>query len=65
MTKLVKFLIIFGLLAGTAAAQAQGVRYNISPMNADMILNKEHIRSTVDYLTDPALGGRKTGSEGA
>ena len=65
MTKLVKILIIFGLLAGTAAAQAQSVRYTISPMNADMVLNKEHIRSTVEYLTDPALGGRATGSEGA
>ena len=65
MTKLVKFLIIFGLLTGTAAAQAQSVRYSISPMNADLVLNKEHIRSTVDYLTDPAIGGRATGSEGA
>lgn len=65
MTKLVKILIIFGLLTGTAAAQAQSVRYTISPMNADMVLNKEHIRSTVEYLTDPALGGRATGSEGA
>ena len=65
MTKLVKILIIFGLLAGTAAAQAQSVRYTISPMNADMVLNKEHIRSTVEYLTDPALGGRATGTEGA
>ena len=65
MTKLVKFLIILGLLGGAAAAQAQSVRYSISPMNADMVLNKEHIRSTVEYLTDPAIGGRKTGSEGA
>ena len=65
MTKLAKFFIIIGLLAGAAGAQAQTVRYSISPMNADMVLNKEHIRSTVDYLTDPAIGGRATGSEGA
>lgn len=64
MTKLAKIFIIFGLLAGCALAQAQGVRYSISPINADMVLNKDHIRSTVDYLTDPALGGRATGTEG-
>ena len=46
-------------------SSAQSVRYSISPINADMVLNKEHIRSTVDYLTDPALGGRATGTEGA
>lgn len=65
MTKLAKIFIIIGLLAGAAGVQAQTVRYSISPMNADMVLNKEHIRTSVDYLTDPALGGRATGSTGA
>lgn len=39
--------------------------YTISPLNADLVLSTDHIRSSVDYLTDPALGGRATGSEGA
>ena len=53
------------LFLGTLTAGAQ-VRYSISPLNADIVLNSEHIRSSVDFLTNPALpGGRATGSEGA
>ena len=65
MTKLIKFFIIAGLVLGCLSTNAQ-VRYSISPLNADMVLNKDHIRKSVDFLTDPSLeGGRETGSPGA
>lgn len=52
-------------MCAAAPAAAQGVRYSISPKNAEVVLKKENIRSTVDYLTDSRLGGRASGSEGA
>jgi len=65
MTKLAKIFIIFGLIMGCSAASAQSVRYSISPINADIVLSKENIRKNIEYLTDPSLGGRATGTEGA
>lgn len=62
MTKILKIFVLFLLLAAPAA-HAQ--RYSISPVNADAVLKKEHVRASVDYLCDPALGGRATGTEGA
>ena len=53
------------LLAGCVPAAAQGVRYTISPKNAETVLKTERIRASVEYLSDPALGGRASGSEGA
>ena len=65
MAKLVKIFIIAGLVMGCLGANAQ-VRYSISPLNADIVLNKDHIRTSVDFLTDPSLqGGRATGSPGS
>lgn len=62
MTKLLKIFVI-SLVLVCAPARAQ--RFSISPVNADGILKTEHIRSSVEWLCDPALGGRATGSEGA
>ena len=64
MTKLIKILMIF-LLSACIPAAAQGVRYTISPKNAETVLDARRIRSTVDQLCDPELGGRASGSEGA
>ena len=61
MTKIAKLFIISFLLV---ALPSWGQRYNISPVNADPILKTDHIRATVEYLTNPALGGRATGTEG-
>ena len=46
-------------------AAAQGVRYTISPKNAETVLETENIRATVEYLSSPSLGGRACGSDGA
>lgn len=62
MTKLIKIIII-SLLASVPAG-AQGVRYTISPVNADQVLDKEQLRSNVEYLCNPSLGGRATATEG-
>ncbi|MBR4774530.1 MAG: M28 family peptidase [Bacteroidales bacterium] len=62
MTKILKIFVLF-LLLTSSAAHAQ--RYSISPVNADAVLKKEHIRASVDYLCDPGLGGRATGTDGA
>ena len=40
------------------------VRYTISPKNAETVLKTENIRSTVEYLSDPSLGGRAAGTDG-
>ena len=63
MTKLAKLFVILFLSAGIPAA-AQGVRYTISPKNAEIVLKTEGIRATVDHLTDPSLGGRAMGTPG-
>ena len=66
MAKLIKIFIIAGLLLASFNTMAQGVRYSISPVNADLVLNKDHLRSSVEFMTDPSLeGGRGSGSEGA
>lgn len=62
MTKLLKIIVI-SLVLVSAPARAQ--RFSISPVNADPILKTEHIRASVDFLCDPALGGRAIGTEGA
>ena len=62
MTKILKILLI-SLLAAGPCAWGQG--YSISPINADAVLKTEHIRASVEYLTDPALGGRATGTDGS
>ena len=62
MTKILKIFVLLLFLA-VPAAHAQ--RFSISPVNADAVLKKDHIRANVEYLCDPALGGRATGTEGA
>ena len=52
------------LLGVYVPAAAQGGRYRISPKNAETVLSAEHIRSSVEYLCQPSLGGRAFGSEG-
>ena len=64
MTKIIKIILI-GLLFACIPARAQSVRYTISPVNAETVLKVENIRSSVEYLSDPSLGGRATGTDGA
>ena len=64
MTKIIKFFIILGLLTSLPAG-AQKLRYSISPRNAESVLTQEHIRASVDWLCQPSLGGRATGTDGA
>ena len=63
MPKLAK---IFGilLLVLSLPLHGQGVRYTISPKNADRVLKIENIKASVDYLCSESLGGRATGTEG-
>ena len=62
MTKLVKILMI--LLLGAYVPSAAQVRYTISPKNAEAVLKTENIRSAVEYLASPSLGGRASGTDG-
>lgn len=61
MTKILKLFIITFLVA---EIPAWGQRYTISPINADVVLKTENIRSNVEYLCSPELGGRSTGTAG-
>ena len=64
MTKLAKFFLIL-LLSLPLRAEAQSIRYIISPKNAETVLKLENIWESVDFLSQEALGGRATGSAGA
>jgi len=63
MTKIIKILLIF-LLSAYVPAAAQGVRYTISPKNAETVLDTENIRASVEQLCNPEIGGRAFGTEG-
>ena len=63
MTKIVKISIFF-LFACALPSAAQGVRYTVSPVNAESVLRESQLRETVARLTDPAGGGRAMGTEG-
>lgn len=52
------------LLLGACVPAAAQVRYTISPKNAEAVLKTENIRSTVEYLSSPSLGGRASGTDG-
>ena len=61
MTKIRNYFVIFFLtVCTTAAAQ----RYSISPINADRVLDRDSLRTWVEFLCSPGLGGRATGTEG-
>jgi Zn-dependent M28 family amino/carboxypeptidase len=61
MTKIRNYFIIFFL---TASIPAAAQRYTISPINADRVLDRDSVRTNVEYLCSEALGGRATGTEG-
>lgn len=63
MTKLIKYFTIFFLFACLPAG-AQGVRYTISPINADTVLDADSLRTAVEALCAESMGGRATGTEG-
>ena len=52
------------LLLGAYVPSVAQVRYTISPKNAEAVLKMENIRNTVEYLSNPALGGRASGTDG-
>ena len=65
MTKILKIFLIFVLsFAALLPLSAQKVRYTISPINAEGVLKEDNVRAQVEYLCNPSLGGRATGSEG-
>lgn len=65
MTKIGKFFLILGLFLAFLPARGQGVRYTISPKNAETVLKQERIKESVDFLCSPATGGRASGTPGA
>ncbi len=65
MTKIGKIFLILGLFLAGVPAAAQGVRYTISPKNAETVLKTERIRESVLFLTAPTTGGRASGTPGA
>ena len=64
MPKLAKIFLFLLLTAGIPAA-GQSLRYSISPRNGETVLDTRRIRSAVETLSDPAMGGRAAGSYGA
>lgn len=65
MTKIAKiFCIALVLLLAGLPAAAQRRGYVISPVNGESVLHESAVRASVDWLTDPAGGGRATGTPG-
>ena len=65
MTKIAKIFLIIGAFLAVTPGFAQGVRYTISPKNAETVLKQERIRESVNFLTALSTGGRATGTAGA
>jgi hypothetical protein len=62
MTKIRNYFIIFFL---TVCVPAAAQRYSISPLNAERVLDRDSIRTNVEYLCSKELGGRATATEGS
>ena len=65
MTKIGKIFLILGLFLAFLPARGQGVRYTISPKNAETVLKQERIKESVRFLASPSTGGRASGTPGA
>ena len=61
MTKIRNYFIIFFL---TVCVPAAAQRYSISPINAERVLDRDSVRTRVEFLCSPQLGGRATATEG-
>ena len=61
MTKIRNYFIIFFL---TVCVPAAAQRYSISPLNAERVLFPDSLRTCVQVLCSPELGGRATATEG-
>lgn len=65
MTKIAKiFCIALVLLLSGLPAAAQRRGYVISPVNGESVLHESAVRASVEWLTDPSVGGRATGTAG-
>jgi len=69
MTKITKIFVFFAVLLALAAPAIAGpttpVRYTVSTVNAEMVLDSAVLRQQVEFLCSPETGGRATGTEGA
>ena len=69
MTKITKIFVFFAALLGMAfpvlAGPANQVRYTVSPLNGETVLDSTVLRQQVEFLCNPETGGRATGTPGA
>ena len=69
MTKITKIFVFFAVLLALASPAIAGpttpVRYTVSTLNAEMVLDSAVLRQQVEFLCSPETGGRATGTEGA
>jgi len=68
MTKITKIFVFFAVLLAplfAIAHPANPVRYTVSTLNAEMVLDSTVLRQQVEYLCSPETGGRATGTPGA
>jgi len=69
MTKIAKIFVFFAVALSTASPAVAGpatpVRYTISTLNAEIVLDSAVIKSQVEYLCSEETGGRATGTEGS
>ena len=69
MTKVTKIFVFLAVLLALAvpaiAGPASPVRYTVSTLNAEMVLDSAVLRQQVEFLCSPETGGRATGTPGA
>ena len=69
MTKITKIFVFSAVFLALALPAIAGpdtpVRYTVSTLNADMVLDSAVLRQQVEFLCSPETGGRSTGTEGS
>lgn len=66
ITKIFVFLAALLALSGPAVAgPATPIRYTVSTLNAETVLDSLILRQNVEFLCDPETGGRATGTPGS
>ena len=58
-------MALLGMAYSAMAGPVPQVRYTVSPLNGESVLDSTLLRQHVEFLCNPETGGRATGTPGA
>ena len=58
-------MALLGMAFSAMAGPVPQVRYTVSPLNGESVLDSTLLRQHVEFLCNPETGGRATGTPGA